>query len=81
MNKYIILLYAAACIYLEASIKVGIHITHRAVHKIGGMGLEIDGPCTSDNYKAFLDKTLPYNLLFFKKCWHNFTNLQFKFFR
>ena len=44
--------------------KIGIHITHEAVHKIGGIGSVIDGLCTSDNYKAFFNKTLLYSPLF-----------------
>lgn len=44
--------------------KIGIHITHEAVHKIGGIGSVIDGLCTADNYKSYFEKTLLYSPLF-----------------
>lgn len=43
---------------------IGIHITHEAVQKIGGIGSVINGLCTADNYKAFFQKTLLYGPLF-----------------
>jgi hypothetical protein len=44
--------------------KIGVHITHEVVHKIGGIGSVIDGLCTADNYKSFFDHTLLYGPLF-----------------
>ena len=44
--------------------RIGIHITHEAVHKIGGIGSVINGLCTADNYKSFFDKTVLYGPLF-----------------
>lgn len=44
--------------------KVGIHITHEIVHKIGGIGSVIQGLCTSDSYKAEFQKTVLYGPLF-----------------
>jgi glycosyltransferase involved in cell wall biosynthesis len=44
--------------------KIGIHITHEAVQKIGGIGSVINGLCTADRYKSFFEKTVLYGPLF-----------------
>lgn len=44
--------------------RAAIHITHEAVHKIGGIGSVINGLCTSDNYRSFFKETLLYGPLF-----------------
>ena len=44
--------------------KIGVHITHEAVHKVGGIGSVINGLCTADKYKAFFNKTVLYGPLF-----------------
>lgn len=45
--------------------KIGVHITHEAVQKIGGIGSVLSGLCSSDRYKTFFDKTLLYSPLFY----------------
>lgn len=44
--------------------KIGVHITHEAVQKIGGIGSVINGLCTADSYKGFFDRTLLFGPLF-----------------
>jgi hypothetical protein len=44
--------------------KIGVHITHEAVQKIGGIGAVINGLCTADKYKSFFEKTVLYGPLF-----------------
>ena len=44
--------------------KIGIHISHEAVQKVGGIGAVISGLCTADKYKAFYDRTVLYGPLF-----------------
>lgn len=44
--------------------KTGIHITHEAVQKIGGIGSVIAGLLTSDSYKVFFDRSVLYGPLF-----------------
>ena len=44
--------------------KIGVHITHEAVQKIGGIGSVITGLCTADSYKGFFDRTLLFGPLF-----------------
>ncbi|MCX8058810.1 MAG: hypothetical protein N3A58_05305 [Spirochaetes bacterium] len=45
--------------------KIGVHITHEAVQKIGGIGSVLNGLCSSDRYKNFFNKTLLYGPLFY----------------
>jgi hypothetical protein len=45
-------------------VRVGIHITHEAVQKIGGIGSVIHGLCSTDGYKRFFRRTLLYGPLF-----------------
>ncbi len=44
--------------------RTGIHITHEAVQKIGGIGSVIAGLLTSDSYKHFFDRSILYGPLF-----------------
>ncbi|MBU4486697.1 MAG: hypothetical protein KKD38_07185, partial [Candidatus Delongbacteria bacterium] len=44
--------------------KIGIHITHEAVQKIGGIGSVIAGLLTADSYKFYFDRSFLYGPLF-----------------
>ncbi len=44
--------------------KIAVHISHEALHKIGGIGEVLAGLCTAPSYQSFFDKTFFYGPLF-----------------
>lgn len=48
--------------------KTGVHITHEAVQKLGGIRTVIQGLVTSEQYKKYFSRTLLYTPLFDRNC-------------